>query len=74
MACVNGDGTLTVVARQVLTALLTIDSAEEIRTATGLPMYRIRSGLREMATSGLIDTVNETRYTLTARGRQMIDT
>ncbi len=72
MACVNSDGTLTVVARQVLMALLTIDSPEEIHITTGLPMYRIRSGLREMAASGLVDTVDE-RYTLTARGRQMID-
>jgi hypothetical protein len=73
MACVNSDGTLTVVARQVLTALLTIDSAEEIRIATGLPMYRIRSGLREMAASGFVETVDETRYVLTARGRRRVD-
>ena len=29
-------------------------SAEEVAEATGLPLYRVRSGLREMATAGLV--------------------
>jgi helix-turn-helix protein len=72
MACINSDGTLTVVARQMLAALATVDDAEEIRLVTGLPMYRVRSGLREMIESGLVEIVDEKRHVLTARGRQMI--
>lgn len=73
MACVNSDGTLTVVARQMLMALLTADAVEDVRVATGLPTYRVRSGLREMVESGLVEIRADSRYLLTARGRQMID-
>ncbi len=72
MACVNGDGTLTIVARQMLAALATVDGAEGVRVATGLPMYRVRSGLREMVDAGLVEVVGENRYLLTDRGRRMI--
>jgi DNA-binding IclR family transcriptional regulator len=72
MACVNGDGTLTIVARQMLAALATADGADDVRVATGLPMYRVRSGLREMVAAGLVEVVGETRYLLTERGRRMI--
>ncbi len=72
MACVNGDGTLTIVARQMLAALATVDVADGVRVATGLPMYRVRSGLREMVDAGLVEVVGENRYLLTDRGRRMI--
>ncbi len=72
MACVNGDGTLTIVARQMLAALATVDGADGVRVATGLPMYRVRSGLREMVDAGLVQVVGENRYLLTDRGRRMI--
>ncbi len=72
MACVNGDGTLTIVARQMLAALATVDGPDGVRVATGLPMYRVRSGLREMVDAGLVQVVGENRYLLTDRGRRMI--
>ena len=72
MACVNSDGTLTVVAQQMLKALLTVDDPKGLSAATGLPLYCVRSGLREMIDGGLVESIDEKRYMLTARGRQMI--
>lgn len=49
MACVSADGTLTASGRAILDAVRRPASAEEVAEATGLPLYRVRSGLREMA-------------------------
>lgn len=53
MACVSADGTLSPSARAMLGALRTAATPEEVAAATGLPLYRVRSGLRELAAAGL---------------------
>ena len=54
MACVSADGTLTASGRAILEAVQQPASAEEVAEVTGLPLYRIRSGLREMAAAGMV--------------------
>lgn len=71
MACLNSDGSLTVVAGAILDALGTTSDAGDVATATGLPLYRVRSALREMLQSGLVETV-DTGYALTVRGRELL--
>lgn len=63
MACISADGTLTASARKMLEALQQPATPEEVAQATGLPLFRVRSGLRELAQAGLIEEV-EGRYRL----------
>jgi hypothetical protein len=48
MACVNPDGTLTASASSILRALTSPATPDQVARATDLPLYRVRSGLREM--------------------------
>jgi hypothetical protein len=54
MACLNPDGSLTTGAKAMLEVMAGPLREEEIATRTGLPLYRIRSGLREMEQAGLV--------------------
>ena len=73
MACVNTDGTLTQSARSVLGAAREPALPEEIATLTGLPLYRIRSSLRELRDAGLVEAQLDGRYRLTTAGIERID-
>ena len=54
MACINADGTLTASAEKVLAALRTPATLPEVAQKTGLPLYRIRSSVRELKTAELL--------------------
>ncbi len=54
MACINSDGTLVASARAMLTACRKPSTPEQIAVATGLSLYRVRGGLRELAAAGLV--------------------
>ena len=54
MGCVNPDGTLTGSAQAILAALRTVGTADQIAPITGLPLFRVRSALRELVTAGLV--------------------
>lgn len=71
MACVSTDGTLTESARKMLQALQNPALPEEVAQATGLPLFRVRSGLRELAQAGLVEE-REGRYVLTEVGKQRL--
>jgi len=71
MACVNDDGSVSESGRVMLEALLTPTTAETLAKATGLPLFRIRSGLREMAQAGLVVEL-EGAYHRTERGGALL--
>jgi predicted transcriptional regulator len=71
MACINDDGSLTASARKVLTALEKPLNAEEIRDATGQPLFRIRASLREMDAAGLIEGADG-YFKITPEGRDRL--
>jgi predicted transcriptional regulator len=48
-----------------------LKSAEEIAQNTGLPLFRVRSGLRELAQAGLADQ-KEDKYTLSEQGAALM--
>jgi len=73
MACVNTDGTLTQSARSVLAAAREPALSEEIAGQTGLPLYRIRSSLRELHDAGLLEAQLDGRYRLTTAGSERIE-
>ena len=53
MACLNSNGEITEAARQILTAMERPAALSQVADETGLPMYRIRSAMRELAEAGL---------------------
>ncbi|HUY51224.1 MAG TPA: FaeA/PapI family transcriptional regulator [Streptosporangiaceae bacterium] len=54
MACVTAEGTLTASGQRLLTAVAQPATAPEVAEVTGLPLYQVRSGLRELTVAGLI--------------------
>jgi len=75
MACVNPDGSLSTSATAILTALRKpagpAAGAEQVAAETSLPLFRIRSGLRELAEAGLVQAT-DTGYVLTEMGRKRV--
>ena len=54
MACVNPDGTLSASGKALLQAVSRPATAEEVARTTGLPLFRVRSGLRELVSADLV--------------------
>lgn len=68
MACLGPDGSLTVQAKAVLRALEAPRPLEDVARDAGLPLYRIRGSIRELAQAGLVEEA-EGLYRTTAAGR-----
>lgn len=68
MPCMDSGGQVTELARKILAAMAGGASLNEIAERTGLPLYRVRSGTRELVEAGLVETRDET-YALTEAGR-----
>ncbi len=72
MACVNPDGTLTPSALAVLKAVQQApQTAEALATLVGLPLFRVRSSLRELREAGLLNE-SEGVYRLTPQGEETL--
>jgi hypothetical protein len=67
VACLNSDGSLTVVAAAILASLGSVSDPADVAAATSLPLYRVRAGLRELAAAGFVELVGE-RYESTESG------
>lgn len=68
MPCINPDGTLTESARNLLNALHEPLTAEELAKKIPLPLYRVRSSVREMMDVGLIKET-EGKFLVTGKGK-----
>ncbi|MGQ9815526.1 MAG: hypothetical protein ACUVR3_10300 [Candidatus Roseilinea sp.] len=72
MACINPDGTLAPSARSVLSALRGGPTKPEaLAQQAGLPLFRVRSSMRELAEAGLVTEI-EGAYALTDAGRERL--
>jgi DNA-binding IclR family transcriptional regulator len=72
VACVSPDGKPTESGIKMLRAVKSgPGSPEEIAGNTGLPLFRVRSGLRELTQVGLT-TENDGQYRLTEKGAKLI--
>ena len=72
MVCVSPDGKPTESGAKMLRALNSgLGSAEEIAKDTGLPLFRVRSGLRELAQAGLA-TQKDDKYGIIDKGAELI--
>jgi predicted transcriptional regulator len=73
MACISPDGKPTASGGKMLIALKEGPySAEEVSQSTGLPLFRVRSGLRELAQAGLTSAKGD-KYELSPKGRELAD-
>ena len=71
MACINPDGKPTEAGAKMLRALKSgLSSPEEIAKDAGLPLFRVRSGLRELTQAGLANQNND-RYEITEKGKEL---
>ena len=74
MACVNPDGRPTESGTKMLLAMKNqARTPEEAATDTGLPVFRVRSGLRELEAAGLALSTPE-GYRATDKGAALIST
>ena len=73
MACIDDTGALTPAARFVLKTLRTPRFPSDVARLTGLPLYRIRSSLRELVDLGFIEQSEET-YKITQAGKEKLET
>ena len=71
MACINPDGTLSGAAREIMTAMQDLVTLDEVAQATLLPLYRIRSSVREIVEAGLVEE-QDGKYTTTTAGRARV--
>lgn len=72
MACISPDGKPTESGEKMLRALKSgLGSPEEIAKNAGLPLFRVRSGLRELTQAGLA-TDSGGKYELTDKGTELI--
>jgi len=73
MACISPDGKPTQSGTKMLRALKSgLGSPEEIAKDAGLPLFRVRSGLRELTQAGLARQKND-KYELTEKGAELIE-
>ena len=74
MACINPDGKPTESGAKMLRALQSgLGTTEEIAKSTGLPLFRVRSGLRELTQAGLANQ-KDNNYELSAKGAELLGT
>ncbi|MEA3485625.1 MAG: hypothetical protein U9R03_02835 [Candidatus Aerophobetes bacterium] len=71
MACINPDGTLTSSGKKILSALSSPATLEKVAKSTKLPLFRIRSSIREMLEAGLVKE-EKNRYLATKLGQEKI--
>ena len=73
MACISPDGKPTASGGRMLAALKGGPcSAEEVSKSSGLPLFRVRSGLRELEQAGLTSAKGD-KYELSPEGRKLAD-
>ena len=72
MACISPDVKPTESGTKMLRALKAgLGSPEEIAKEAGLPPFRVRSGLRELAEAGLAKQRDD-RYELSEKGAELV--
>jgi predicted transcriptional regulator len=70
MPCIDSQGHMSEAARRILDALEQPQTPENAASLLNLPLYRVRSGVREMVEAGLLSESNGT-FVATPRGRQL---
>ncbi|KJS72480.1 MAG: hypothetical protein JL56_13235 [Desulfotomaculum sp. BICA1-6] len=72
MACINPDGTLTRPGRSILEAMRQPAPLNQVSTGSGVPLYRVRSVIRELLDAELAYADGEL-YQVTEKGIEKLD-
>jgi predicted transcriptional regulator len=72
MACIQPDGLLTRCGEAVLLATWKPSTQEEVAKECRVPMFRIRSAIREFLQAGLLEKNGES-YAITAEGVRKLE-
>ena len=74
MACISPDGKPTESGSKMLRAMQSgLGTPEEIAREADLPLFRVRSGLRELTLAGLADQKGD-KYELSPKGVEVLGT
>jgi len=71
MPCVKPDGTLEPMAQAIIRVLRTPQTVESVCDYLRLPLYRVRSTVRELVEAGLV-AETEGQYALTPAGKARV--
>ncbi len=72
MACISPDGKPTESGTKMLRALESgLGTPEEIAKGAGLPLFRVRSGLRELTQAGLAN-LKDDKFELSPKGIELV--
>ncbi len=72
MPCVSADGKPTSSGLAVLKSIKNVAlSPEEIAKQTSQPLFKVRSGLRELESAGLVEET-EKKYRLSDKGTKLV--
>jgi len=72
MGCVNPDGALSSQAESILKALASPKELEDVARETGLPLYRVRSAVRELTEADLVEETGGS-FRATSVGLELIE-
>jgi len=72
MACINPDGSISQTAKTLLKALQVPLEPREISQNLNVPLFKVRSSLREMIEAGLVQKTDE-QYMITDKGRSLLE-
>ncbi|NYT01001.1 MAG: hypothetical protein GKB99_04690 [Methanocellales archaeon] len=67
MACISPDGKPTESGKKILDAAKENRTSEEISITIGLPLFRVRSGLRDLMEAGYLKEDGD-KYKITEKG------
>jgi len=71
LACISPDGKPTESGKKLLAAVINPIIPEAVAARTNLPLFRVRSGLRELSEAGYIK-VEQEQHVLTDAGREAL--
>jgi predicted transcriptional regulator len=71
MGCINPDNSLSETAKKLLQIVRVSASVEQIAKELDLPIFKIRSSIREMTKAGLITEMNE-QYVISEKGKELL--
>ncbi|MBO8156886.1 MAG: hypothetical protein H0Z32_10530 [Bacillaceae bacterium] len=73
MACIDDKGNLTATAKKILTAVKDQSlTAEDVANEAGLPLFKVRSSLRDMASMGFVFQ-NGDSYQLNEKAEKLLN-
>jgi predicted transcriptional regulator len=72
MPCISPDGKPTSSGMMMLKSLKEGElSPDDVSSKTGQPLFRVRSGLRELKNAGFVEEVGD-KYKLTENGEKLV--